>query len=191
MWGRGSLIAALCVCSVVTTDSLALADDDDPSAASGRFGLVLAFRDNLGDLGDLYNLGFLWGFHAGLDKPVGESDWHVGIGWSTLVRGYYFSSDGSQVNSTIHLTEVDLGVTASHTVFRPGQRVFGSGGAVLLLSNLPIPPADERRYLGWYAGLGYKRNVVGEWTMSVEARYSRLSHGLANLNLVFGMTAGL
>jgi hypothetical protein len=191
MLGRCSLIAALCLCSVFASDRLAWAEGDDPSAASGRFGLVLTLRDNLGDLGDLYKCGFLWGFHAGLDKPVGESDWHVGVAWSTLVRGYYFSSDSSQVNSTIHLTEVNLGVNASHTVFREGQRAFGTGGAVLLLSNLPIPPANERRYLGWYAGIGYKRNIVGEWTLGVEARYSRLSRGLANLNLVFGITAGL
>ena len=188
---RCSLIAALCFCSAVAHDREAWAEDDDPSAASGRFGLVLALRDNLGDLGELYNTGFLWGFHAGLDKPVGESDWHVGLAWNTLVRGYYFSSDRTQVNNSIHLTEVNLGVNASHTVFREGQRAFGTGGAVLLLSNLPIPPANKRRYVGWYAGVGYRRNIVGEWSLSAEARYSRLGHGLANVNLVFGITAGL
>ena len=181
---RCSLIAALCFGSAVAHDRQAWAEDDDPSASSGRFGLVLALRDNLG-------VGFLWGFHAGLDKPVGESDWHVGLAWNTLVRGYYFSSDRTQVNNSIHLTEVNLGINASHTVFREGQRAFGTGGAVLLLSNLPIPPADKRRYVGWYAGVGYKRNIVGEWSLSGEARYSRLSHGLANVNLVIGITAGL
>ncbi len=188
---RGRIIAAMAVGALSALPGEALADEADPSASTGRFGLVTAVRNNLGGLGDLYRMGFLWGFHAGLDKPLGESEWHVGISWSTLVRGYYFSSDESLVDCTIALTEVDLGVDISHTVLRPGQRVFGTGGAVLLLSNVPIPPADERRYLGWYAGVGYKRVLGGDWNVSVETRYSRLSRGLANLNLVFGITAGL
>lgn len=191
MRGDGRLIAALCCCSVLAAAGRAEAEDDDPSASSGRFGIVLQGRDNLGDLGDLYNLGLLWGFHAGLEKPVGDSQWSLGLGWTTLVRGYYFASDDSLVEGTIDLTEVDLGVTLSHTLRVPGQNIFGSGGAVLLLSNLPVPPANERRYLGWYTGLGVNRAFFGEWSWSVEARYSRLARGLSNLNLIFGMTAGL
>lgn len=188
---RRCLTAALCVCSLVAFSSPAHAEDDDPSASTGRFGLLTVARSNLGDLGDLYGYGFLWGFYAGLDKPLGDSEWHVGVGWSTLVRGYYRASDDSLVEGTLDLTEVDLGVDISHTLRRAGQRVFGTGGAVLLLSNRPIPPANERRYLGWYAGVGYKRALGGNWNASLEARYSRLSHGLANLNLVFGITTGL
>ncbi|MCP4443716.1 MAG: hypothetical protein GY811_00025 [Myxococcales bacterium] len=191
MRGRGaSLIAALSMCGAAAGSGSAAADSDDPSAASGRFGFTIVGRYNRGDLGELYRAGFLWGVHAGLDKPVGDSQWTVRLRWTALVRGYYFASDDSQVESTIDLTEVDLAVSASHTFLRPGQRLFGNAGAVLLLSKLPIPPTDDRRYLGWFAGLGFERTALGEWAWSVEARYSRLDTGLANLNLVGGMTAG-
>lgn len=190
---RGSLIATLCVgcvgAGVATAPTSAQADD--VGTTGGRFGIVLAARDNLGDLGELYNLGFLWGFHAGLEQGLEDSEWSLGLGWTTLVRGYYFASDSSLVESTIDLTEVDLGVSVSRTVWVPGQHVLVSGGGVLLLSNLPIPPVDARRHLGWYAGLGFDRGAFGEWSWSVEARYSKLSDGLSNVNLVFGMTAGL
>ena len=183
-------MATLCLCGALATSRQAVGEDLDPSAATGRFGVVLAGRNNLGDLGELYNLGFLWGVRAGLEKPIGDSEWTIGLGWTTLVRGYYFASDASLVESTIHLTEVNLGVTAAHTFLVPRQTLFGSIGTVLLLSNRPIPPAEDRRYLGWYVGTGFERVAFGEWAWSVEARYSRLGPGLSSLNLVLGMTAG-
>lgn len=165
-------------------------DDDEPSATRGRFGLVLAGRSNIGALGDQYWGGFLWGVHAGLERRVEDSDWSVGLGWTTLVRGYYFETGDSQVESTIHLTEVNVGIRAAHAFLVPGQNLFGGAGAVVLLSNLPVPPANERRYLGWYAGFGFERAAFGEWAWTVEARYSRPDQGLDSVSLVTGMTAG-
>ncbi len=185
--------AALLACSVVGQAGQALAQETvvDPDEIHGHFGLVLVARNNLGTLGGLYHYGFLWGLRAGLEQYVGDSDWQLGLDWTTLVRGYYFESDSSQVESIIDLTEVNLGITLRRTLRAPGQHLVVTAGGDLILSNRPIPPANDRRYLGWYAGLGFDRRLFGEWSGSFEVRYSRLEAGIANISLLFGMTAGL
>ena len=190
---RVAVGAALLLCSLAGYPGQALAQDsaEDPDEIHGHFGLVVVARNNLGTLGGLYHYGFLWGLHAGLEQPVGDSDWQLGVDWTTLVRGYYFESESSQVESIIELSEFNVGVTLRRTLRVPGQHVVLSGGGDLILSNRPIPPANDRRYLGWYAGLGFDRRLFGEWSGSIEARYSRLEAGIANISLLFGMTAGL
>jgi hypothetical protein len=160
--------------------------------AVGRFGIVTAGRINLGELGDSYQSGLLLGLHAGIDQPLNrDSRWTIGLGWTAFVRGYYFASRSSLVDKTIDLTEVDFGFRVRRRFGRSGHYLVSTLGAVFSASDVPLPPTDERRYLGAYGGLGYEQPAFGEWSFAADARFSTLVDGPQSLSFLFGLTAGI
>jgi hypothetical protein len=144
----------------------------------------------MGEMGDLYRTGLLFGVHAGLELSVDDSPWSVGLGWTTLVRGYYFASSSSAIEQTVDITEMNLGLTARRGIGGSPHHVIGNFGAGFSASNVPLPPSDQRRYLGLYGGVGYGRRLLGEWFWSLETRYSHYYQGPNSLSFFMSMTAG-
>ena len=186
----GSRYVAACV-ALAALGAPAAASAEDGKAV-GRFGLVTAGRINLGELGRAYRSGFLLGLHAGIDQPLGsESRWSIGLGWTALVRGYYFATNSSLVEQTVSLTEMDLGFRTRRRTGRGARYITGTLGAILSTTSVPLPPGDDRRYFGAYGGIGYEQPAFGDWTVSVEARSSSLIDGAQRMTLLVGLTAGL
>jgi hypothetical protein len=157
---------------------------------SGQFGVVFAYRNNLEELGAQYRSGALFGLHAGVELNLDDSPWSVGLGLTTLVRGYYFASNENAVDQTVEITEMSMGLRLRRTL--PGSRhhVVGTFGGGFTASNVPLPPAFNRRTVGLYGGLGYDRRLAGEWTWGLEARYASYLDGPSNLSLLGTFTAG-
>lgn len=186
---RFSLAAPTLALALLCGASISHADE---AKAIGRFGIVSAGRLNLGELGKAYRSGLLLGLHAGIDQPLGtESRWSIGLGWTALVRGYYFASQASLVEQTVPLTEMDLGFRARRRVGRHTRYVVGTLGAILSVTSTPLPPGDVRRYFGTYVGLSYEQPAFGDWSVSFEARTSNLIDGAQRMSLLVGLTAGI
>ncbi len=186
-----ALLAGAALSIAVAGVPAASAKPDSESGVSGRFGIVMAGRNNLGPLGEQYRLGLLFGLHAGLDFSIEDSNWSVGLGWAALVRGYYFASDQSLVNQTVEVTEVDFGLRIRRRVsLKPRFLAFSAGG-VFTTNNVPIAPAEERRYVGYYGGVGYEFRAFGNWYLGVESRYSKYPDGPENVSVLLGLTTGL
>lgn len=186
----GSRYVAVCV-ALAALGAPAAARADEGKAV-GRFGIVAAGRINLGELGKSYRSGLLLGLHAGIDQPLGsESRWSIGLGWTALVRGYYFATESSLVEQTVNLTEMDIGFRTRRRMGRGARYLVGTLGAVMSTTSVPLPPGDERRYFGAYGGLGYEQPVFGEWSISGEVRSASLIDGAQQMTLLVGLTAGI
>ena len=181
-----SLALALLLLSIANT---ARADSD--RQVTGRFGFVVAARRNLGALGLRYRSGVLLGVHAGVDAGIENSAWVVGLGWTTLVRGYYFASESSLVDQTVKITETNFGVRLSRELpAAPHHLVMNLGGALTASSSPLEPPSNERRFLGLYSGLGYERRLFGEWAWGIETRYATYLDGPKNMSVFAKLVAG-
>jgi hypothetical protein len=178
----------LCACLAILGEGSARADEE--AGLGGRFGFVIVGRNNLGEIGDQYRSGLLFGVHAGLELNVDESPWSVGLGWTTLVRGYYFASSAVAIDQTVDITEMNLGVSLRRGLGSSPHHVIGSIGGAFSASNVPLPPGNERRYLGLYSGVGYGRRLWGQWFWSLESRYATYYQGPSNLSVFMSMTAG-
>ncbi len=187
--GRRSCLGfLLCVSVALALPGEARAEKENN--LSGRFGFVFVGRNNRGELGDQYRLGMLFGVSAGLELNLEDSPWSLGLGLTTLVRGYYFASSTQAVDQTADVTEINMGVRLRRRMPGSIHHLSGSLGGGLSASNVPLPPAFDRRYLGLYGGLGYDRRLFGEWVWGLEARYAVHTGGPRNLDLFATITAG-
>lgn len=182
------MIAVAGLCLLLADLGQAQAEED--KTFSGQFGLVLGGRNNLESLGDQYRNGVLFGFDAGIELNLEDSVWSVGLGLTTLVRGYYFASNSSAVDQTVDITEMSMGLRIRRQLLGGPQHLVGTLGGGFTASNVPLPPGFERRYVGLYGGIGYNRRLVGEWTWGLETRYASYFGGPSNLSLLGTVTAG-
>lgn len=163
---------------------------DEDANLSGRFGFAFVARNNLATLGQQYRTGILWGLHAGVELDLEDSLWSLGLRLTTLVRGYYFASSSQAVDQTVDLTEAGIGLRVRRKLPGAYHHLVGAVGFGGSASNVPLPPAFERRYLGLNAGMGYERRLFGEWVWGVESRYARYFDGPSNVSLFGTFTAG-
>lgn len=168
----------------------AAAQDDEDGLPTGRFGAVTAFRQNVGELGSSYGLGFLFGLEAGY-QPGADRELSIGINWSVLFRGWYFADDASLVEQSINAAEMSLGLRLQRSLSRRVPRYLVlSGGATLLRTSIPVPPDDERLYLGPYAGIGIEQYVLRSGFVGVEARYGLIAGGPGSMSILLRFVGG-
>jgi len=176
---------------LVSGETIVSADSTENSRVVGRFGIVALGRVNQGELGTRYRSGVQFGIHTGVDVRLGESAWSVGIGWTTLVYGFYMASDSSLVDQQVRVTEADLGLRIRRRLSFEPRFITATAGGIYSTSSVPLPPQDKRRYLGYYGGLGYEYAVVGNWLLGGEMRYARFPDGPENLSFFVSFTAGI
>ena len=179
---------AILLCLVLLPSRQATAEDEN--RVSGQFGFVFVYRNNLEELGSRYRHGMLLGVHAGVEANVEDSPWAIGLGLMTLVRGYYFASNEDAVDQTVEITEMSMGLRLRRTLPGSGHNLTTTMGGGFTASNVPLPPAFNRRTVGVYAGIGYDRRLAGEWTWGLEPRYATYSKGPSTPSLLGTFTAG-
>jgi hypothetical protein len=165
--------------------SVATADDGDIPA--GKFGLYTGVRQNIGDLADRYGWGYVLGIEAHYHPTRPGQSLSLGIAWSTSF-GRFGAEMADTVDTPMRLVEMNLGLRLRRSLSdsTPRFAVLSAGGTVLRTS-VPVPPDEERLYLGGYAGIGYEQYVLGRNLLTVDARYGLLGSGPASVTITMGL----
>ena len=177
------LLGVLCV---LAAHPPAQADEGD--IPPGKFGLYSGVRQNVGDLGDRYGWGYVLGIDANyyfLSTPGRTLS--LGVAWSTSF-GRFGAEMADNVDSPMRLVEMSLGFRLRRSLSEESPRfaVVSAGGSVLRTS-VPVPPDEDRLYVGPYVGVGYEQFVLGRNLFTVDARYGLLANGPASVTVVAGL----
>ena len=163
-----------------------LVEDELPA---GKWGLVGALRQNLGELGDSYGFGWLWGIEAGYQPTRLGQAFSFGLEWSALF-GRFYASQASLADDPLMVVEMNLGLRVRTAVGEDAPRfLVGSAGATLLRTSVPVPPDQERLYIGGYAGFGLEQ-YIGNALVGLDARLGLLGDGPMGLTLVASFSLG-
>ncbi len=162
---------------------VARAQTESPPA---RLGIVGGFRQNVGEMGDLYRLGWLLGVNAGY-----QGSWiPIGILWSVMF-GQFYSNDPGNVDPDLSIVEMSFGLNGRKLISQASFRyLFAGAGVTLLRSESSLPPGDERTFIGPYVGGGIEQYLLGKYLVSVEARYGLLFGGPAGVSLNVAVNFG-
>jgi hypothetical protein len=163
----------------------AAADEGDIPA--GKFGLYSGVRQNIGDLADRYGWGYVLGIEAHYHPTRPGQSLSLGLAWSTTF-GRFGAEMEDTVDTPMRLVEMSLGLRLRRSLSEnvPRFAVVSAGGTVLRTS-VPVPPDEERLYLGAYAGIGYEQFVLGRNLLTVDARYGLVGTGPASVTVVAGL----
>jgi hypothetical protein len=160
--------------------------DDLPA---GKFGILGALRQNIGELGEQYGWGWLWGFEAGYQPTRRGQALSFGFDWSALF-GRSYASQSTLTEDPLLAVEMSLGARLRMALGEEAPRfLVGTAGATILRTSVPIPPDHERLYLGGYVGFGVEQ-YVGSLLFGLEARFGLLGDGPTGLSLVAGIAFG-
>ena len=179
-------LRALVATALIGSSTPAVAD----SLPAGRFGVVAGARTGVGALGDRFGWGPVWGMEAGYNPADTERDWSFGVAWSVLWG--YFGADRPEVSDgSLWLLEMNLGGRVRRLVGEANQAyLVGSMGLTLLRTNTPIPPDNERSYVGPYAGIGLEGYANSKYLLSFEVRYGVFAGGPGSLSIWAGFSFG-
>lgn len=156
---------------------------------AGKFGLLGALRQNIGELGEQYGWGWLWGFEAGYQPTRRGQALSFGLDWSALF-GRSYASQSTLTEDPLLAVEMSLGARLRMALGEEAPRfLVGTAGVTILRTSVPIPPDHERLYLGGYAGFGVEQ-YVGSLLFGLEARFGLLGDGPTGLSLVAGISFG-
>lgn len=172
--------------SLEPADQTLIGSDDLPA---GKFGILGALRQNIGELGEQYGWGWLWGFEAGYQPTRRGQALSFGFDWSALF-GRSYASQSTLTEDPLLAVEMSLGARLRMALGEEAPRfLVGTAGATILRTSVPIPPDHERLYLGGYVGFGVEQ-YVGNLLFGLEARFGLLGDGPTGLSLVAGIAFG-
>jgi hypothetical protein len=183
-------IAATALAIAGTMSQEAAAQAHQGGLPSGKLGVLVGARQNVGGLADDYRLGLSWGVAAGYQLVSETRSWSVGGAWSVLWTRFG-TTDERVVTGPLSVLEMNFGL---HTRFllSEGAARFAtlSSGATLYRANTPIPPEGGRTYAGPYAGVGTEVYVSEDYLLSLEARYGLVGRGPTSLLFLVGFSFG-
>jgi len=170
-------------------ETLEPAADEGDALPAGKFGAIGALRQNVGGLGEQYAFGWLWGFAAGYQPTRRGQAFSFGLDWSALF-GRFYASQPTIADDPLLAVEMSIGARVRTALGEEAPRfLVGTAGATLLRTSVPVPPDQDRLYLGGYAGFGVEQ-YVGNLLFGLEARFGLLGDGPTGLTLVAGISFG-
>jgi hypothetical protein len=180
--------------AATTTDSLEPLDAIDPLTGqdelpAGKWGFVAALRQNIGELGQKYGFGWLLGVEAGYQPTRHGQTLSLGLEWSALFGRFYASQVGLP-DDPLMVVELSMGACARIAMGEETPRfLVVSAGATMLRTSVPVPPDEDRLYIGGYAGFGVEQ-YVGNALFGLDARFGLLGSGPIGLTLVASISIG-
>jgi hypothetical protein len=157
---------------------------------SGKWGLIGALRQNIGELGDSYGFGWLWGFAAGYQPTRPGQAFSVGLDWSVLF-GRSYASQTTIADDPLLAVEMSFGTRVRTALGEEAPRfLVGSAGLTLLRTNVPVPPDGDRLYVGGYGGFGVEQYVLGDMLVGLDARFGLFGDGPVGLTLMLSIAFG-
>ena len=183
---RGRIAIVIAVLSVSVTSTVR-AQDDLPV---GRFGFVGGFRQNTGQLGDDFGLGYLIGVEAGYQPSSLAKNFSLGVSWEVL-WGQFDADNPELVETELSVLEMNFGLRLRRAIGEAEPQFFvAAAGVTLFRTSIPVPPDSDRLYVGPYAGVGLDRYLAGRYLLSFEARYGLIAYGPSSLSLVLAFSFG-
>jgi hypothetical protein len=165
-----------------------LAEEGDLPA--GKWGLIGALRQNIGELGDSYGFGWLWGFAAGYQPTRPGDAFSFGLDWSVLF-GRSYASQPTIPDDPLLAVEMSFGTRVRTALGEEAPRfLVGSAGLTLLRTNVPVPPDGDRLYVGGYGGFGVEQYVLGDMLVGLDARFGLFGDGPVGLTLMLSIAFG-
>jgi hypothetical protein len=162
---------------------------DEEELPSGKWGVAAALRQNIGELGEQYGFGWLWGVEAGYQPTRHGQAFSFGLEWSALFGRFYASQPDIAVDPLM-VVEMSLGTRVRTALGEEAPRfLVGSAGVTMLRTSAPVPPDQDRLYIGGYAGFGVEQ-YVGNALVGLDARFGLLGDGPIGLTLVASFTLG-
>src|SRR5688572_18009283 len=143
---------------------LAVAEAARADVPAARLVGIVGGRRNLGDLGDRYSIGYVYGLEAGYHWGI------VGVAWSTL-GGTFPSSRPDNPESQLLTLEMEL---AGRTRFHLGGEQLKTFGVLQLGAQIvrtSIPVESSRHHVGPSAGGGFEFIVGDELIIMLGGRY--------------------
>jgi hypothetical protein len=167
----------------------AAAQDEDEGLPSGNFGLSVGVRQGMGRLSDDFGPGLVTAMEAGYHPTRPDSSLSFGLEWS--VAWSYFGSDQASIAGSLRMLEINFGVRLRRLIHDPLPRfLVVSSGVTVLRTNVPIPPDDERLYLGPYVSAGVEQYLFEKLLLSFDVRYGLLAGGPGSISLALGVGFG-
>ncbi|HEY5947127.1 MAG TPA: hypothetical protein VIV40_16605 [Kofleriaceae bacterium] len=174
---------------VVTSVICALAS---PAAADplppGSLGFVFGVLSGTG--ADAKRLGFgfyQFGMQAAWQPTVTERPWGWSLRWSTMF-GTLYNGTAAQIDTQLHTMQMDLQVGVRVRPWAtPSRYLTARIGGELLRANEPIPPMEQRAFVGGIASVGLDQYVAG-FMFNVDVRYGLIgSEAPRELALLVGV----
>ena len=163
---------------------------DDGELPSGKWGFIAALRQNIGELGESYGFGWLWGFEAGYQPTRQGQAFSFGLDWSVLF-GRSYASQATIPDDPLLVVEMSFGTRVRTALGEEAPRfLVGSAGMTILRTSVPVPPDRDRLYLGGYAGFGVEQYVLSNMLVGLDARFGLLGDGPTGLTLLFSIGFG-
>lgn len=180
-WARHTLVML-----AVTAASTSTAQGDD--VPRGKFGLSFGVRQGLGQLSDDYGLGTIGAIEAGYHPGDPDRSLSFGLSWSVVWGS--FGADEASIAGTLDVLEFNFGARLRRLMEPSARFLIVGSGLTLLRTNVPIPPDDERVYVGPYVSAGVEQLVWDTLLLSFEARYGLLVGGPGSISICLGIGFG-
>jgi hypothetical protein len=180
---RIATMAVAVAMAVAMPSARAQREDELPA---GRIGASVGVKQGTGGLGG--DFGVVAGIEAGYHPTKLDQRFSLGAFWA--VRRSWFGEDDTSIAGALNLIELDFGGRLRVALERGAPRFLVLGtGASLLRANVPLPPDDERHYVGPYGSLGFELYVNGI-LIGLEGRYGLLALGPGSFSVLGSVSLG-
>jgi hypothetical protein len=173
---------ALLVAIVVLAATRATAEPLPSGAIGGAFGGVS------GAGADAKRIGF--GYQVGLQASWQPTSTERKWGWTlrgTTLFSQLYGGTAAQIESTIRTVQMDLTVGLRFRPWAtPSRYLTLRAGGELLRANEPLPPLEQRAFIGGIGSIGFDQYAFG-FLFSVDVRYGLIGSGPSELGLLIGI----
>lgn len=177
---------ALAIALLVGLAPLASAHAD--TMPSGRLAGVGGIRTGTSSLDDAFGLGVLYGIEASWEPMPDGRRIGYAIHWNVLFGD--FGSDPAAITGELDILEMNLGARVRLAPRDPATSLFFGGGAAVLRANAPLPPDDERSYVGGFGGVGVEQLAWRRAVVTLELRYGVIG-GPGSISVLLGVGFGV
>lgn len=182
---RPPLAAAIAVAVLGAAAAPAAADDPVPST---RLSAVVGIRNGTQSLDDQFGFGVLYGIEASWSPMPEGRRIGFGIHWNALFGD--FGEDNAAITGELDILEMAFGVRLRLAPESPDRSLFLGGGIATLRASTPLPPDDERVYVGGFAGIGVEQLAWKRSMITLEVRYGLIYSGPGSISVLLGVGFG-
>lgn len=155
---------------------------------SGRLAAVGGIRTGTTSLDDIFGLGVLYGVEASWEPMPDGRHVSYALHWNVLFGDY--GADAAAITGELDILEMGLGARIRFAPADPARSMFIGGGAAILRANAPLPPDDQRSYIGGFGGLGFETLAWRRALLTLELRYGVIG-GPASISVLLGVGFGV